>query len=427
MKTIAQTVRGSRRYGGWGSLLACIATVAVVRGGETPPTKSLDASIAEHRTGTLVVKTAPGARVEVEQLRHEFWFGAALSSSMFGRRARADVASKYRQVFLENFNAAVTENALKWEPMEPREGRVDYSVVDAILEWADANDVPVRGHCLFWGVRNRVQEWVRALDDEALRKTLRRRARTVAERYRGRFAEYDLNNEMLHQNYYAERLGPGITREMAAWVREGDPDAVLFVNDYDVLTGRMVDRYVAQIRTFLKQGVPLGGIGVQGHLHGDTFDPEALRESLDKLAEFRLPIRVTEFNMPGQRSRFFNQRGARLSEEEEAAKAKALVDYYRICFAHPAVEGILMWGFWEGANWIPASSLFRRDWTPTPAARAYRDLVFGTWWTRWEGEADAAGRAELRGFYGKHRVRSGGKEAVVTLRKKDGEASVDLR
>ena len=27
--------------------------------------------------------------------------------------------------------------------------------------------------------------------------------------------EYDLNNEMIHGNYYAQRLGPGITKQMA--------------------------------------------------------------------------------------------------------------------------------------------------------------------------------------------------------------------
>ena len=35
-----------------------------------------------------------------------------------------------------------------------------------------------------------------------------------------------------------------------------------------------------------------------------------------------------------------------------------------------------MWGFWEGANWIPASSLYKRDWTPTPAAEAYQKLIY---------------------------------------------------
>jgi endo-1,4-beta-xylanase len=173
------------------------------------------------------------------------------------------------------------------------------------------------------------------------------------------------------------------------WVRQGDSNAVLFVNDYDVLTGARLEDYLRHIRTLLDQGVPLGGIGVQGHLHSDTFDPAALRNALEKLLQFSLPIPVTEFNMPGQRSRFCQNRNLRLTEDEEKAKAQALVDYYRICFSCPRVEGILMWGFWEGANWIPASSLYRRDWTSLPAAEAYRDLVFHHWWTRWRGRTDA--------------------------------------
>ena len=75
----------------------------------------------------------------------------------------------------------------------------------------------------------------------------------------------------------------------------------------------------------------------------------------------------------------------RLTAEQEQARAKALTKYYRICFAHPAVKGILMWGFRERANWIPQSSIYLRDWTATLAAKAYRDLVFNQWWTRWEG------------------------------------------
>jgi hypothetical protein len=104
-----------------------------------------------------------------------------------------------------------------------------------------------------------------------------------------------------------------------------------------------------------------------------------------------------------------------------------LRDYYRICFAHPAVQGILMWGFWEGANWIPQSSLYLRDWTPTPAARAYRELVFNQWWTRWEGKADAKGECRVPAFFGRHRVTANGRERTVQLRKETGEALVSFR
>jgi endo-1,4-beta-xylanase len=379
----------------------------------------LEQSIREVRMGRLRIETTPGAEVRVEQLRHEFWFGAALASQMFGGRGNSEEATRYKKVFLENFNAAVTENALKWHSMEVRQGEVDYSIVDAILAWTREHEIPLRGHNVFWGIPNRVQPWQKTMDDATLRETLKARAQDVARRYRGQFAEYDLNNEMLHGNYYEQRLGTNITRDMAAWMRQEDPQAALYLNDYDILTGRRLDDYVAQIRRFLAQGVPVGGIGVQGHLHGDSFDPAALRNALDQLAQFKLPVRVTEFNFPGQRSKYYGQRGARLSEEEEQAKARALADYYRICFAHPAVEGILMWGFWEGANWIPVSSLFRRDWSPTPAAVAYRDLVFKQWWTNWRGQADAQGRCEVPAFFGRHRVTAAGKELVVDLKRSD--------
>jgi len=85
-----------------------------------------------------------------------------------------------------------------------------------------------------------------------------------------------------------------------------------------------------------------------------------------------------------------------------------------------------MWGFWEGANWIPQSSPYRRDWTPTPAAAAYRNLVLKQWWTRWTGEADRQGQAVLRAFYGMHRVTVNGKATVVSLTKAEKIKLVEM-
>ncbi len=163
---------------------------------------------------------------------------------------------------------------------------------------------------------------------------------------------------------------------------------------------------------------------MQGHSHGDTFDAGVVQRSLDKLAALKLPIRITEFNFPGQHSKHYQQRGARLTEEEEGAKARAMVDYLRLCFAHPAVEGVLFWGFWEGANWIPVSSLYRRDWSPTPAGEAYRDLVYREWWTRASGKTDGQGRWEVKAFYGEHRVTVGAETRSVELRRKEGKRVV---
>jgi endo-1,4-beta-xylanase len=387
---------------------------------------AIAARIRQYRMGDFVIKAKPGAEVHVMQVRHEFWFGAALSSGAFTGRMNDEDQRKYEETFLANFNAAVTENALKWHSMERRQGQVDYDTVDAILAWTDEHEIPLRGHNIFWGVPNYVQPWLKAMDDATLRETLKARALDIGKRYRGRFAEYDLNNEMLHANYYADRLGPGITKQMADWVKQADPGARLFVNDYDILTGNRLDDYIKHIRGLLEQGVPLAGIGVQGHLHGETFDPKALQHALDELAKIGLPIRITEFNMPGQRSTFMRQRNLKLTPEQEQAKAKNLTDYYRICFAHPAVEGILMWGFWEGANWIRQSSLYHRDWTPTPAAEAYRNLVFKEWWTDSKVKADTNGQCRVRAFYGKYAVTCGTQTKQVLLSRQKGQANVSF-
>jgi hypothetical protein len=64
------------------------------------------------------------------------------------------------------------------------------------------------GHNIFWGVPNFVPQWQKDLDDDKLLEVVKARALDIGRRHRGRFAEYDLNNEMMHANYYEQRLGP---------------------------------------------------------------------------------------------------------------------------------------------------------------------------------------------------------------------------
>jgi endo-1,4-beta-xylanase len=384
----------------------------------------IDASIANHRKGEIIVTAKRGANVNVEQVSHEFWFGSAIANSVFNGSASENDMVQYKQKFQENFNSAVTENAVKWADMERRRNEVNYSIVDAMLEWTEENNIPLRAHNLFWGIPQFVQSWVKELPDDELEQTIRNRAETVTARYRGRFDGYDLNNEMIHGNYYEERLGPDITRKMAEWARIGDPEIKIYLNDYDILTGKKLPEYMAHIRLLLDQGVPIDGIGVQGHLHAETFDRSELKRALDSLAKFHLPILVTEFNMPGQRSKYYRDRDIVMTQEEAELTASELVDYYRICFAHPAVHGILMWGFWAGANWIPVSSLYNRDWSMTPAGKAYQDLIFKEWWTNVNGKANRRGEFSTPAFFGRYKVTVGGITREVDLTKESGRVVV---
>jgi len=369
--------------------------------------------IADIRMGTLTIKTTPGAAVTVRQVRNEFWFGTCIGSRLLDTTADA---RHYRDTLKTYFNAAVHENALKWSATERNgPGTPDYRGADEVLGWCEANGISMRGHCVFWGVGGEdggaVQPWVKALGDSALRATMERRAKSVAARYKDRIHEYDLNNEMLHGDYYEERLGPGIVADMARWMKETDPGAMLFVNDYDVTGQGAAQDYARQIRGFLKRGIPFGGVGTQCHFVSDI-DIPAVQRDLDTLAQLGLPIRITEFDfMTG----------------DEERKAALLDRLYRICFAHPAVTGILMWGFWEGRHWRPQAALWKKDWTPAPAGRAYANLVNREWRTSVSGKADANGVFTTRAFYGDYEVQCGATRRTFPFPAAEKAKTVEVR
>ena len=86
-----------------------------------------------------------------------------------------------------------------------------------------------------------------------------------------------------------------------------------------------------------------------------------------------------------------------------------------------------MWGFWEGANWIAVSSLYKRDWTPTPAAEAYQNLIFKEWWTSESATAGSDGNYSTQAFFGKYKVTVNGISKEISLTKEQGKAVADFR
>ncbi|MDZ7261631.1 MAG: endo-1,4-beta-xylanase [candidate division KSB1 bacterium] len=387
---------------------------------------AINARIAEIRMGDLVVKTKPGAEVKVQQVRHEFLFGTAITNHL-AENDENPMSPEDRKMFLkvlaENFNYAVHENALKWYDCEKQPNVVDYSVADRIWAICDSLHIPMRGHCIFWEKDKYIMPWLNELNNDELRAAVIRRAMDVTKHFKGRIEEFDLNNEMIHGDFFRRRLGYGIINEMAYAAKAGNPDITLFVNDYGILVegGYNANTYITQIENLLANGVPIGGIGCQGHFV--TLDkanssgraitrPEHVQRTLDRLAKFNLPIKITE---------------CLFIADDEEGKAEALRMFFPICFAHPSVEAILMWGFWEVGHWVPETAMWKKDWTPTPQALAYRDLVFNQWWTQTSGKADKNGIFKTRAFYGDYLITSKGKTQKVTLSKKDKSIQVIFR
>lgn len=368
--------------------------------------------IEKHRTALITLRTAPGAAVRVRQIRHAFEFGTAINRNGFVPNERIPVndQERYKGMITSNFNSVVHENEMKWYSNERERDKLDFADADTMLEWSEANGLYTRGHCVYWGRDNLVQTWLKELDNDSLREQIKQRARDYMEHFKSRVREHDVNNEMLHCHYYSKRLGADIRKEMFAWCHELDPKATLYVNDYSILSGGETAAYVAQIKGFLAAGMKVGGIGVQGHFGGQANGDE-IRKKLDLLAQFGLPIKVTEFD-------------ANTKSEEDRARVLATV--YATAFAHPSVAGLYMWGFWERLHWRPGAALWNADWSENLAGKTYRELVFKRWWTDFTGQADADGICEVRIFFGEIEVIANGQTRRITVDKNATDRVFDL-
>lgn len=390
-----------------------IVSPAVLAGDKAPAltVKSVtDREIKKNRMGTIIIKASSGEKVSVRMLKHEFLFGSAFSQRIYWSKVDSLDRAKYFETFRNNFNFAVHGDALKWHAIETERGKPNYSDADRILSWCEENGIPMRGHCIFWDYAIAVPDWAKALDDQTLLKEMERRAKEVTSRYRGKIKEYDLNNEMIHGGYFEKRFGDEIVLKMAQWAHEGDPAAVFYVNDFNIMNGKHLERYSSDIEKLLKMGVPIGGIGIQGHLE-DTLDPVKIKTALDTLSKFKLPIKITEFDFD-------------CSDEE--THAEGVENFFRICFAHPSVTGIVMWGFWAGDHWRPRAALWNKDWSPKLSGIVYRNLVFGEWQTNCDVKADKEGNCIIPAFFGLYSIKSGGVEKTVELKKSMGTIKVEF-
>lgn len=345
----------------------------------------------------LIVDTAgnpvPGTSVAIKQTKHRFAFGSAINGNISN--------PNYAAFFRTNFEWAVMENESKWYANEPSRSNVTYTAANSITNFCYTNGIILRGHTLFWAVDQYVQSWVTNLSNADLRIHLTNRINSAVNHFKGTFRHWDVNNEMLHGNYFGNRLGNWVNPWMFQHARSQDANVQLFVNDYNVVAGNETEAYKQQIRALIASNAPVGGIGVQGHF-GAVVDPLLTETRLDSLTELGLPIWITEYDSVNA---------------NELIRADNLEKLYRIAFSKPAVDGVLMWGFWAGSHWLGSNAaIVNLNWTLNAAGQRYQSLLAG-WTTITNGATGAGGEFDVRCFHGSYDITITPPDGLPTLRR----------
>ena len=187
----------------------------------------------------------------------------------------------------KNFNSITAENDMKPVSVQPREGEWNWENADRIANFCRENGIPLRGHCLCW--HSQFADWM-FVDDkgndvpkEVFYERLRTHIHAVVNRYKDVVYAWDVVNEAIadgdgrmnpwtrevpspyRQSRHFKLCGDEFIAKAFEFAREADPDALLFYNDYNAADPAKRDRIYDMVKKMKEAGVPIDGIGMQGH------------------------------------------------------------------------------------------------------------------------------------------------------------------
>lgn len=364
-----------------------------------------DARIDSLRKKDFSIKATPNADVKVELVRHDYPFGTALALY----DSKDSVEKWYRKTANKYFWYGVPENQFKWPEYEPKKGKLKKREFKEYLDYVKDNGWGFRAHTLVWGHQG--YGFDKHFSNQGSCKEIGQKIKARIDRdlkeYKGQIVEYDVWNEVFHEAFIFDKCGWGLLDSAHIWAHKADPTAKLFINEYNVISAGETDRLYEIVKGMLARKVPVHGIGVQCHFNARPVVPGLVKERLDKLASLGLPIKVTELDFGTW------ENGMDFSEEEQAKRYELFI---RSAFSHPAVEGILLWGFWDGRHWIKNGGIIAMDGREKPAAKTIYKLWHETWTTKGTFKADANGDVKFRGFPGKYKVTINGKTSEMVLK-----------
>src|SRR5580700_6710498 len=221
----------------------------------------------------VATAAAPPSTLRGAADRSNVLVGAAVRPTLFSEAA-------YSATLAREFNMVEPEDAMKWWTLRQREDAFDFRDGDAVVRFAQAHAMKVRGHCLVWDHNN--PDWLTHgnFTPTELSKLLHEHIDTVMKHYAGKVFAWDVINEALDEkgnlrdSPWYNRPGIGLSKKGTAyieqsfrWAREADPHALLFYNDNGGEgAGDKSDAIYAMVKDFKKHGVPIDGVGLQLHI-----------------------------------------------------------------------------------------------------------------------------------------------------------------
>jgi endo-1,4-beta-xylanase len=152
-----------------------------------------------------------------------------------------------------------------------------------------------------------------------------------------------------------QHLGEGIIADAFRWAHAADPHALLFYNDFNIAgedgTNAKANAVYAWAKQMRAQGVPINGIGEQGHLDTQYGFPTQIQQDLQHYASLGLKVAITEADV----RTFVNNATDQVPTDNLGlfAQPYEFSKMLMACLAVSACISFTAWGFGDADSWVP--------------------------------------------------------------------------
>jgi GH35 family endo-1,4-beta-xylanase len=305
---------------------------------------------------------------------------------------------KHVAIVKNNYNSITAENDFKPQSVQPQEGQWNFRNADLIADFCRENGIKLRGHCLAW--HSQVGRWMfqgpdgQQASKELLYERMKTHITTVMQRYSDIIYCWDVVNEAITDDanatdplrpsqWKAIAGGDEFIRKAFQFAREADPNALLFYNDYNAAVPAKRDKIYNMVKEMKAAGVPIDGIGMQGHF--SVYEPslEDIETAIVKYSEIVDHIQFTELDIRLNREMGgglnMNRQGEELTPEKKKMFEDKYTGFFEVLRRHAdVIDVVTFWNVTDADSWVGVSNyplLFDRDANPKDAYYKVRDFT----------------------------------------------------
>ncbi|HUX56370.1 MAG TPA: endo-1,4-beta-xylanase [Bacteroidales bacterium] len=268
-------------------------------------------------------------------------------------------------LILNHFGSLTAENVMKVGPIHPEENRYYWDNADKTVNYAKENGMLMRGHTLCW--HKQTPAWMfkdangNSVTKEVLLARLKDHITQVVTRYKGKVYAWDVVNEAIDDNdsiFLSETewyriCGEEYIAKAFQWAHEADPDAQLFYNDFNTEFPCKRDRVYRLLKQLLDAGVPVHGVGLQGHWNINNPTEKDLRDAIEMFSSLGLKIQITELDVSIYSSEEKDPSDNVLTEVREQKQ----IEKYKMVFKvfrdyKNVISGITFWNVSDKSSWL---------------------------------------------------------------------------